>query len=50
MQAIRYIITSPPKKVFSFNIGEDAIKELVMISKLYLNDKLEKEYKMDNLF
>ena len=50
MQAIRYIITSPPKKVFSFNIGEDAIKELVIISKLYLNDKLEKEYKMDNLF
>ena len=50
MQAIRYIITSQPKKVFSFNIGEEAQKELAMISKLYLNDKLEKDYKRDNIF
>ena len=48
--AIKYIIMSPPKKVFSFNIGEEAIKELELIAKLYLNDKLEKDYKMDKMF
>ncbi len=50
MQAIKYIAIAPPKKVFSFNIGEEASKELSIIAKLYLNDKLEKEYKMDNIF
>ena len=50
MQAIKYIVMSPPKKVFSFNIGEDATKELELIAKLYLNDKLEKDYKMENIF
>ena len=49
-KAIKYIIMSPPKKVFSFNIGEEAIKELELIAKLYLNDKLEKDYKMDKMF
>ena len=38
------------KKVFSFNIGEDATKELELIAKLYLIDKLEKDYKMDKMF
>ena len=50
MQAIKYIVMSPPKKVFSFNIGEVATKELEIIAKLYLNDKLEKDYKMENIF
>lgn len=50
MQAIKYIVMSPPKKVFSFNIGEDAAKELELIAKLYLNDKLEKDYKMEKIF
>lgn len=50
MQAIKYIVMSPPKKVFSFNVGEDAVKELELIAKLYLNDKLEKDYKMENIF
>ena len=40
-----FIITAPAKKVFSFSIPDQAIKELEMISKLYLNEKLEREYK-----
>lgn len=48
--AIRYIVLAPAKKVFSFNIDETSIKELNMISKLYLNEKLEKQYKMEDLF
>ena len=46
--AIKYIVLAPDKKVFSFQISEQAQKELGLISKLYTNLKLEKEYKMDN--
>lgn len=48
--ALRFIATAPAKKLFSFNVPEDSIKELEIISKLYLNDKLEKEYKLEDLF
>ena len=41
---------APAKKIFSFNIPEDSIKELELFSKLYLNEKLEKEYKLEELF
>lgn len=43
--AIRYIILSDAKKIYSFNVPEETKKELEIISKLYLTDKLEKEYK-----
>ena len=43
--ACKYIISAPAKKIFSFNIPEQAIKELEIISKVYLNEKLEREYK-----
>lgn len=48
--AIKYIVMSPPKKLFSFNLSEEAIKELELVCKLYLNDKLDKEYKLNKLF
>jgi len=44
--AIRYIILSDAKKIYSFQIPEESIKELNIISKLYLTEKLEKEYKL----
>lgn len=37
---------APAKKIFSFNISEENITQLKVISKLYLNSKLEKEYKL----
>ena len=43
--AIRYIILADAKKIYSFQIPQDAIEELKIISKLYLTEKLEKEYK-----
>ena len=43
--AIKYIVMAPPKKLFSFNISEESKKELEIVSKIYLNDKLDKEYK-----
>ena len=48
--ALKFIASAPAKKIFSFNVPEDSIKELEIISKLYLNDKLEKEYKLEDLF
>lgn len=48
--AIQYIVLSEPKKIFSFQISEENLNELNLISKLYLNEKLEKEYKMEELF
>ena len=47
--AIRYIVLADAKKLFSFEIPEDSIKELEIISKIYLEEKLEKEYKMPKL-
>ena len=48
--AIKYIVLSPPKKLFSFNVSEESIKELEIIAKIFLNEKLDKEYKMEKLF
>lgn len=42
--AIRYIILSDAKKIYSFNVPQESIEELKIISKLYLGEKLEKEY------
>ena len=44
--AIRYIILSDAKKIYSFNVPEETKKELEIVSKIYLTDKLEKEYKL----
>ena len=48
--AIKYIVLAPPKKLFSFNLSEQNIKELELISKIYLNEKLDKEYKLGKMF
>lgn len=41
VDAIRYVITSPAKKIFSFDLPEESIREISLISKIYLNEKLE---------
>lgn len=43
---ILYILSSDPKKIFSFEIPEEAIQELKVVTKLYVTEKLEKEYKV----
>ena len=50
MLAIKYIIMAPPKKIFSFELKQESLKELEMISKIYFNTKLEKEYRLEELF
>ena len=48
--AICYTITSPAKKLYSFNIKDEALEEFKLIAKIYFNQKLEKEYKLEELF
>ena len=45
--AIIYILKADPKKIFSFELSENCRKELELISNIYLNEKLEKEYKLE---
>ena len=44
--AIKYTITAPPKKLFSFSIKDESLEEFKLVTKLYSNEKLEKEYKI----
>ena len=50
MNAIKYIMSADSKKIFSFELSENCQKELVLISNIYLNEKLEKEYKLEKMF
>ena len=43
--AIKFIVMAPAKKLYNFELKGDALAELNLISKLYLNEKLEREYK-----
>lgn len=47
--AIIYSLKADPKKIFSFNITGNALKEFELISRIYFNEKLEKEYKVNKL-
>ena len=48
--AIKYVVTAPPKKLFSFNLKDEGLEEFKLISKIYFNEKLEKEYKVEEIF
>ena len=43
-KAIKYIIWAEPKKLFNFDLSEEARTSLKILTKLYLNKCLEKEY------
>lgn len=42
ISAIRYIVMAPAKKLFSFSLKDESLKELKLISKLYFDEKLER--------
>ena len=48
--AILYTISAPHKKIYSFSLKDESLKEFELISKIYFNEKLEKEYKLEDLF
>lgn len=41
VDAIRYIISAPPKKIFSFDLSEESLREISLVSKVYLMEKIE---------
>lgn len=41
VDAIRYIIKAPAKKLYSFDLPEESLRELSLISKIYVKEKLE---------
>ena len=44
IKAIRYIVLSDAKKIYSFDLSNENKKELKLVSKIYLNECLDKEY------
>lgn len=48
--AIKYTISAPAKKVYLFDLKNDALEEFKLITRIYFNEKLEKEYKIEELF
>lgn len=44
VKAIRYIITADAKKIYSFDLSDENKAQLKLVSKLYLNKCLDKEY------
>lgn len=48
--AIIYTVVCHPKKLYSFDIKDQSLEEFKLIVKLYFNEKLEKEYKLEELF
>ena len=41
---LKYIVLAPPKKLYSFELKNESLNELNLVSKLYFNEKLEKEF------
>lgn len=47
--AIIYSIKADAKKIFSFTISNQALKEFELITRIYFNEKLEKDYKVEKM-
>lgn len=45
IKAIKFIIWAEPKKIFSFEMSDESKAQLKLLTKLYLNKCIEKEYK-----
>ena len=50
LSEIKYTVTAPAKKIFSFDLKDESLEEFKLLTKLYFNEKLEKEYKLEDLF
>ena len=41
LKAIKYTIMAPPKKLYSFNIKDKALKEFKLVAKVFFNEHVE---------
>ena len=49
LYAIRYIVLEDVKKIFSFSVPVASVEELNLIAKVYLDEKLEKNYRFEKI-
>lgn len=47
--SLLYVLSMDAKKIFSFEISKTALEELRILTQIYTNEKLEKEYKVMKL-
>ena len=40
VDAIRYVVTAPAKKIFGFELKEEDVREISLVSKVYLKEKI----------
>lgn len=48
--ALKYITSAPSKKLYNFTLKDQSLKELQLLTQLYFNEKLEKQYTLDPLW
>lgn len=48
--AIKYVVSAPPKKLFAFTLKDESLREFELITRIYFNEKLEKDYKLEDIF
>lgn len=44
VKAIKFIIKAEPKKIFSFDMADENKKQLKLLTKIYLDKCIEREY------
>lgn len=42
--AIKYVVMAPPKKLFSFNLKDEGLREFNLIVKIFFDEKLEMKF------
>lgn len=50
LASLRFIVNSSSKNIFGFNLKGESLKELKLLSQVYFDQKLEKEYKLNELW
>ena len=50
LAALNFIVSAPCKKVFGFSLKDESLREIKLLAKVYFNEKLEKEYKLEELW
>lgn len=48
--ALKFITLASAKNVFNFNLKGESLKEFNLLVKIFFNEKLEKEYKLEELW
>lgn len=50
LASLRFIVNNPSKNIFGFDLKGESLKELKLLSQIYFDQKLEKEYKITDIW